>query len=78
MKLYLGIVYRDNKVINHRSLFKIVFNPILRRLFNVAIGSIVDEDKITYSLIKQKPLKHSSWNYTWDDNMKLIKKRRVI
>lgn len=30
MNLQLGIIWRDGKIINHRSLLKVALNPILR------------------------------------------------
>jgi hypothetical protein len=41
MKLNLGIVYKDNIIINHRSLIKVVFNPIFR-YFGFYIGTPYD------------------------------------
>lgn len=37
-KLKLGIVYKDGKIINHRSLIKVIFNPILRSI-GLCIGT---------------------------------------
>ena len=34
----LGIVYKNGKVINHRSLIKVLFNPILSR-FGICIAT---------------------------------------
>ena len=38
----LGIVYKDGKVINHRSLIKVILNPILR-YFGYQIGTLFDD-----------------------------------
>ena len=49
-----GLVFKDGKVISHRSYRKIFFNPILRRLFGKAIGSIITDNKfVGYKLIDQ-------------------------
>ncbi len=49
-----GLVFKDGKVISHRSYRKILFNPLLRILFGKAIGSIIVDDRFTgYKLINQ-------------------------
>ena len=45
MKLNLGIIKKDGKVINHRSLLKIIFNPLLR-LFGWQIATNFNNEKI--------------------------------
>ncbi len=45
-----GLVFKDGKVINHRTLTKIFLNPILRFLFGKAIGSKIIN---TYMKIKE-------------------------
>lgn len=63
----LGLVYKDGKVINHRSLIKILLNPILRTLFEKAIGSIVEDNKfIKYRIINQTEPKGFSFRYNGD------------
>ena len=69
-------------MINHRSLFKVVFNPIFR-YFGFCVGTPYDiadykligivkffkvesENKITYS------------KYILDNDMKIVKKRMII
>ena len=37
--LNLGIVHKDGKVINHRSLFKVALNPIFR-YFGFCVGTL--------------------------------------
>jgi len=49
-----GLVFKDGKVISHRSLIKIFLNPILRMVFGKAIGSIISNNKfVEYKLINQ-------------------------
>ena len=43
--LKLGIIYKDNKVINHRSLMKVLVNPILAP-FGYCISSLFDDKDI--------------------------------
>lgn len=46
MKLNLGIIKdSDGNIINHRSLVKVLFNPIFRR-FGFYIGTLVKDNKI--------------------------------
>jgi hypothetical protein len=51
----LGILYKNNKIVNHRSLLKILLNPILR-VFGFCLGSLFDcnNEFIQYKLDKQK------------------------
>lgn len=52
--LQTGLVFKDGKVISHRSYRKILFNPLLRILFGKAIGSIITDEKfVGYKLIDQ-------------------------
>lgn len=41
----LGILYKNGKIVNHRSLLKVVLNPILR-YFGYYIGSICIDNEI--------------------------------
>lgn len=45
--LKLGIVYEQVegkwRVRNHRSLFKVVFNPFLRLLFGIQLGTVFED-----------------------------------
>jgi len=74
MNLNLGVIYQNGKIINHRSLVKIIMNPILRRLFGIAISSIfVNNRFMRYKIIKQKPPGVSSWNYKLKEGMSVKK-----
>lgn len=79
MKLNLGVIYKDNKIINHRSLFKVLFNPIFRYL-GFCVGTPFDENKNKingiikfYKIDRSKTIKYSK--YELEYNMKVIKKR---
>ena len=62
-----GLVFKDGKVINHRTLTKIFLNPILRKLFGKAIGSIIVDNKfVRYELINQTLPKGFSFRYDGD------------
>lgn len=64
--LKLGILYKNNEIVNHRSLSKIIFNPILR-YFGYYIGSIFENNKlIEYKL--SKCIKSKTIKYTLETN----------
>lgn len=61
----LGIVIKNDKAISHRSVLKILLNPLLRRFFGIAIASVIKDNKfVRYEVIKQKEPK--SWNFKFD------------
>jgi len=63
----LGIVFKDDKPISHRSLLKIFINPILRRLFKRALGSNIENNKfVSYSFIKQTEPKNFNFKINFD------------
>ena len=41
----LGIVYKDNKIINHRSLLKVLLNPFLRYI-GLYIGTRCEDNTL--------------------------------
>jgi hypothetical protein len=77
-KLKLGILYKDKKIVNHRSLLKVLFNPILRyfgyciatKLINNKLGSIL--------IIKQEKVKNIKWNFNNHNDFDIIIKKRII
>ena len=89
MNLYLGLIYKKQidysyRLINHRSVLKILLNPILR-IFGIMISSIYDKesDKITGLKIVRCPFQlniidnyKNSIFYNLQPNTK-IKKYRV-
>ena len=84
MNLNLGIIYKNNQVINHRSFLKILLNPIFR-YFGFQIGTPYnhDTDKIGFMTIRKcectkRMFFKNSWNYNMKEDLKIIKKRRLI
>ena len=60
-----GLVFKDGKVIAHRSKRKIFLNPLLRRLFGKAIGSVISDNKfVEYKLINQT--EPTTWTFKID------------
>jgi cytochrome c biogenesis protein ResB len=41
----LGVLYKNGKIVNHRSLLKVILNPLLR-YFGYYIGSICENNDI--------------------------------
>jgi len=73
----LGILYKDNKIINHRSLFKVLMNPICR-YFGFCFGTIYKNNKLFgYKIIKQKRTK-IKWDFSNHNQFDYIEKRRMI
>lgn len=44
MDLKLGLIYKDGVIINHRSLLKVLLNPILR-FFAFQIGTPANQER---------------------------------
>jgi hypothetical protein len=76
MKLNLGILYKNGKIANHRSLLKVLINPILR-YFGYCIGTKIVNNKLCgVRLMKQKRTKRIRWDFNnFNDFDKIIKKR---
>ena len=73
----LGIIWKDGKIINHRSLLKVLCNPIFR-FFGWQIISIFADNKIKINLMKTKPLP-LKWSFVYNaDGCIIEKKRRVV
>ena len=76
----LGILYRNDKVVNHRSLTKVILNPILR-YFGWAIATEVSADGILGKICLIKCERADSIKYDWDNHNpfdKIIKSRLII
>lgn len=51
MRLHLGVVYENCKIVNHRSLLKVALNPVLRFVFGYHLTSMfVDDEFAVYKL----------------------------
>jgi hypothetical protein len=74
--LNLGILYKDNKIVNHRSILKVFINPILR-YFGYCIATNCKNEKLgKIVIISQEKIKPIKWNlYDYNDFDKIIKKR---
>ncbi len=73
----LGIVYKDGFVINHRSLVKVLFNPLLR-YFGYHIASKFKDGIVGKPLLvktDKQPIKWERYNSDYDY---ILKKRIFI
>jgi hypothetical protein len=73
----LGVIYKDGKIINHRSLLKVIFNPIFR-YFGFCIGTNCKNNKLKGLEIIKNERKKIKWEKYDSDYDYIIKKRRVI
>lgn len=75
----LGILYKNGKIVNHRSLIKVLINPILRR-FGYYIGSICVNNEIGgIKLSRGQKSNKIKWDFkSHNDYDFLVKKRRII
>lgn len=77
-KLNLGILYKDGKIVNHRSLLKVLLNPILR-YFGYYIGTICIDEKLKgIKIQKGQKSKSIKYDFSCNDHDTIIKKRILI
>lgn len=77
-KLKLGIVYKNKKIINHRSLLKVILNPFLR-LIGLCIGSHCNHNKLYYPVVfKCKKEKKLIFSFEYNRKHDYIVKKRVL
>lgn len=79
INLKLGILYKDNKIVNHRSLLKVLLNPILRR-FGYCIGTYSIDGVTLKNVSVFKCNKTTNIKYTLETNEydKIVKRRIFI
>jgi len=75
----LGILYKDGKIVNHRSLLKVLLNPILRR-FGFHIATHYSNNELgSVKLQKCSKVKRIKWDFkSYNDHDTIIKKRTII
>ena len=79
-KLQLGIVYDEKgKIINHRSLLKVILNPFLRIIgINIATKYNSHENKLFgISVVKCNRIQNISFLYE-NNNYKINRRRMLI
>lgn len=74
----LGIIYHEEAVINHRSLIKVLLNPLLRFFLGICIGSNFDGNKfLGYKIIRSGSRK-LKWSFDYEREHDKREKKRWI
>jgi hypothetical protein len=79
-KFKLGILYKDKKIVNHRSLLKVLVNPILR-YFGYCIGTIYDsstEQLDGIRIAKVDKTNKIKWDFNSHNEYDVIIKKRLL
>ena len=79
-KLKLGILYKNNKIVNHRSLLKVLVNPILR-YFGYCIGTIYNlstNQLEGISIAKVDKSDEIKWDFNNHNEFDYIIKKRLL
>ena len=79
-KIKLGILYKDDKIVNHRSLLKVLVNPILR-YFGYCIGTIYDssaEQLGGIRIVKTDKSNKIKWDFNNHNEYDVIIKKRLL
>ena len=72
----LGVIWKDGKVINHRSLLKVLLNPFLR-CCGWQIASLFDENKFKKYVIMRCPIV-LRWSFVYNSEGCVVEKKRRI
>ena len=76
--MILGIIYKDNKIINHRSLLKILLNPFLRCV-GLYIGTSYRDGQLKgIRLKKGVRTQKIIWSFKYDVEYDYIIKKRIF
>ncbi len=76
--LKLGVVYKNGSVINHRSLLKVLLNPVLR-YFGYYIASKFDNNHIgSIQLLKGQKTDKIKFDFNYLGDYDLIEKKRIL
>ena len=76
MKLNLGIIWKDGKIINHRSLLKVCLNPFLR-VIGVEIASLFDNNEFKRYMIKKCPRRPLVWSWDYPIINEMVEFKRM-
>jgi hypothetical protein len=77
-KLKLGILYKNNKIVNHRSLLKVLVNPILR-YFGYCIGTKYENKQLgSICIAKVNKLNKIKWDFNNHNEYDIIVKKRIL
>lgn len=77
-RMKLGVLYYDGKVVNHRSLLKVILNPILR-MFGVCIGTKFEDGILGgIIIIKCERVNKLRWDFNNHNTYNNINKVRLF
>lgn len=79
-KLKLGILYKSGKIVNHRSLLKVLINPILR-YFGFCIGTKYIKEKKQLGgicIARQNKSNKIKWDFNNHNDYDFILKKRLL
>jgi len=78
MDLKLGIIYKNDKIINHRSLLKVILNPFLRCI-GIYIGTKCENNILKgIRMGRGKRSKKIIWSFIYDVEYDYIIKKRIF
>lgn len=73
-RLKLGVLYKNGEIVNHRSLFKVVLNPIFR-CFGFCLGTHFENGRLGGYSLMRCPKRRLVWNS--DDHNEFDKIEKV-
>jgi hypothetical protein len=74
----LGILYKNGEIVNHRSLIKVLLNPILR-YFGLYIGTnCINNELYGIKLLNCKRSTKMFWDFNNHNNYDIIIKKRIL
>jgi hypothetical protein len=78
ISLKLGILYKGTDIVNHRSLLKVLLNPVLR-YFGFCIATKCNDNKLgKICLVKQLRAKKIKWDFNNCNDYDYILKKRLL
>ena len=77
-KLHLGILYKNNKVVNHRSLLKVIVNPLFRYMGFELVTVMYSDTRVGWYRIRECKPRPIKWTLRHNDHDYIVKRRRFI
>ena len=77
-EINLGIIYKNGKIINHRSLLKVCLNPLLR-LAGIEIVSVFQNNEFKRIVLQKCVPRPLIWSWDYDlTDCQVVKKRTIF
>lgn len=74
----LGVLYKNNEIVNHRSLLKVILNPIFR-YFGVCLGTNYNNGQLGwYSFMKCQRQETIKWDMNNHNDFDHLEKKRWL